>query len=538
MSFFCRRGKRQGGNMKKINKSLLCVLLALAITGCASGQTESRSDMNIIDAGDAAPIASGEELTTSATAAEKPVLPSVQTTTEQTLSEQSSSEQTSSEQTEPEIIAPEEDEPAETTATTAATTTTPAETTVATTTTPAETTTTTASTTTTAAATTTTTRRDEPVVLPVTNGALNYDEVRAVWISYLEYTELLTGKSEYTFRENISEAFDNCIDLGLNTVYVHARSHGDAYYDSELFPWSRYASGSINSAPAFDPLEIMVEEAHERDISIHAWINPLRLCSEADMKNYGDHIVAKWNKDSKTAGKYVVEVNGTYYLNPAYDEVIELICDGAQEILLNYEVDGLHIDDYFYPTTDASFDSEAFKASGDSYLSDFRFDNCDELVSALYDTVKSSNADALFSVSVQGSIENNYNQLYADVEKWCSYDGYLDYIVPQIYYGFDNSTQPYSECLSRWEEICTAGGVPLVVGLTVSKIGYEDVWAGEGEFEWIDDSAILARQLTEAMECRSYGGVSLYSYRSIYSAAAEVKSQVWDEIEEFTAVLG
>lgn len=522
--------------MKAIDKRILCVLLALALTGCASGQTESNSsDINIIDAGNAAPIASGAELTASVTATEKPVLTAVTTS-----SVQISSEQTSSGQTEPEEIIPEESAPAETTATTTAvTTTTPAETTTTTTTaattTPAETTATTAATTT--PATTTATRREEPVVVPATNGALNYDEVRGIWISYLEYSELLTGKSESVFRDNISEAFDNCVELGLNTVYVHARSHGDAYYDSELFPWSRYVSGSMNAAPSFDPLEIMVEEAHERDISIHAWINPLRLCSSSDMKNYGDHIVSDWNKDSKTSGRYVVEVNGTYYLNPAYDEVIELICDGAEEILLNYDVDGLHIDDYFYPTTDASFDSEAFKASGDSYLSDFRFDNCDELVSALYDTVKSANADALFSVSVQGSIENNYNQLYADVEKWCSYDGYLDYIVPQIYYGFDNSTQPYSECLSRWEEICAAGGVPLVVGLTVSKIGYEDVWAGEGEFEWIEDRSILARQLMEAMECRSYGGVSLYSYRSIYSAAAEVKSQVWDEIEEFTALL-
>ncbi len=532
--------------MKNTDKRILCVLLALTLTGCASAQTESRSDINIIDAGGAAPISSSAELTT-ASSAEEPVIrtePALsdevsvqapeQTTSEQTTSEQTTSEQTTSEQTTSEqttsvtttVPEPEETEPAETTTTTAETTTT------------AATTTTTAASTTIATTTTAVTTRQEPVVAPTVSGALNHDEVKGVWISYLEYTELLTGKSEYTFRENISEAFDNCVDLGLNTVYVHARSHGDAYYDSELFPWSRYASGSINSAPAFDPLEIMVEEAHERDISIHAWINPLRLCSASDMKNYGDHIVAKWNKDSKTAGKYVVEVNGTYYLNPAYDEVIDLICDGAEEILLNYDVDGLHIDDYFYPTTDSSFDSDAFAASGEAYLSDFRFDNCDELVSALYDSVKSTNADALFSVSVQGSIENNYNQLYADVEKWCAEDGFLDYIVPQIYYGFDNSTQPYSECLSRWEEICTAGGVPLVVGLTVSKIGYEDVWAGEGEFEWIEDSAILARQLTEAMECRSYGGVSLYSYRSIYSAAAEVKSQVWEEINGFTALLG
>lgn len=539
---------RYGGNMKKLTMCALCVLLALALTGCASQTTSDKPDINILDAGGATAIASGGAIQTSVV--DSPV--EVQTTaqTEQSTSAKQIApvEQTTSAQQE--TSEPEQaDTSTTTTATTASTTAsaTTADTTeetaeVTSATTTATTTTATTATTTTTTTTTMTTTVSEPVEVPVVSGqngysALNHDEVKGVWISYLEYTELMTGKSESTFRANISEAFDNICGLGLNTVYVHARSHGDAYYDSKLFPWSKYASGGIDTSPNYDPLEIMVEEAHERGLSIHAWINPLRLCSASDMKQYGDHIVSQWHRDEKTSGKYVVEVNGIYYLNPAYEDVIELICEGAQEIVANYDVDGLHIDDYFYPTTDASFDSAAFAESGEWMLSDFRFDNCDRLVEGLYDAVKDANPTALFSVSVQGSIENNYDNLYADVEKWCGESGYLDYIVPQIYYGFENSAQPYSTCLGRWEEMCSAGGVPLVVGLTVSKIGYEDVWAGAGEFEWIDDSSILARQLTEAQECRSYGGVCLYSYRSIYSADSSVAEQVWDEIEEFTAIL-
>ncbi len=534
---------RYGGNMKKLTMRALCVLLALALTGCASQTTSDKPDINIVDAGGAAAIASGGAIQTSAV--DSPVEVHTTLQAEQTTSAEQSAHVEQSTSVQQETSEPEQaDTTTTTTATTASTTTSATTTTTAITAedTSATTTATTTTAATTTASTTTTKITSAPVEVPVVSGqngykALNHDEVKGVWISYLEYSELMTGKSGSTFRANISEAFDNVCELGLNTVYVHARSHGDAYYDSELFPWSKYASGSIDTSPSFDPLEIMVEEAHERGLSIHAWINPLRLCSASDMKQYGDHIVSKWHKDTKTSGKYVVEVNGAYYLNPAYEDVIELICEGAQEIVANYDVDGLHIDDYFYPTTDASFDSAAFAESGEWMLSDFRFDNCDRLVKNLYDAVKDANSTALFSVSVQGSIENNYNNLYADVEKWCGESGYLDYIVPQIYYGFENSTQPYSTCLGRWEEMCSAGGVPLVVGLTVSKIGYEDVWAGAGEYEWIDDSSILARQLTEAQECTSYGGVCLYSYRSIYSAESSVAVQVWDEIEEFTAIL-
>ncbi len=528
--------------MKSTVKYALCMLLALSVTGCAVRSSDTiiveeylHQDEVDISEQFKNPVA----IAGGGAATEEPNIPEQDEQHAVTTEVTTQTEETS----EPAQPEPQETQPPQTTAVTTAQTTT-ATTTAATTTATTAATTTTAQTTTTTAATTTTSLStidipvNEPVVIEENAYvAMNYSEVKGVWISYLEYLEMMSGKSESQFRACISEALDNIEELGLNTVYVHARSHGDAYYESELFPWSKYASGSMDISPGYDPLEIMVEEAHQRDISIHAWINPLRLCGTADMSDYGDYIVSDWLEDYRTKGKYVVAVNGSYYLNPAYEEVIDLICDGAAEIVANYNVDGLHIDDYFYPTTDESFDRDAYLASGVDLLSDFRFDNCDLLVESLYEAVKEANSTALFSVSVQGSIDNNYNQLYADVERWCCVDGYLDYIVPQIYYGFDNSTQPYSECLSRWEDICSAGGVPLVVGLSVSKIGYEDTWAGAGADEWQNDSSILARQLLEAMECVSYGGACLYSYRSIYSAESSVKQQVLAEIEEFSAII-
>ena len=127
-------------------------------------------------------------------------------------------------------------------------------------------------------------------------------------------------------------------------MYVHVRSHSDAYYRSELFPWSKYVTGTLGKDPGYDPLEVMISEAHKRGISFHAWINPLRACGCSDISSYGSFPVYTFAKGDGMAGKYAVNVNDTYYLNPAYDEVTELIAAGAAEIVSNYDVDGLHID--------------------------------------------------------------------------------------------------------------------------------------------------------------------------------------------------
>lgn len=355
---------------------------------------------------------------------------------------------------------------------------------------------------------------------------LNYSEVKGVWISYLDLMTM-PSNSASAFRSAIAKVYDNCVELGLNTVYVHARSHSDAYYNSELFPYTKYLSGG------FDALEIMIDEAHKRDLSFQAWINPLRGCAVKDASRMNGYKFGDWIG----GGTKVVAVNGTYFLNPAYDDVIDYICDGAKEIVANYDVDGLHIDDYFYPTTDASFDSAAFKQSGYTKLSDFRFANCNNMVKSLYSTVKKSNPTAIFGASVQGNNSNNYNYMYIDVNKWCSESGYIDYIMPQIYFGFDNSTEPFEECVKKWDNIAASGDIPLIVGLTVSKIGYTDKWAGEGKNEWITDKEILKRQFLESCEQAQYGGIVLFRYGCIYSPASEVKELVDDEIDALKAVL-
>lgn len=346
--------------------------------------------------------------------------------------------------------------------------------------------------------------------------ALNYSEVKGVWISYLELNTLLTGKNEWEFTVSIREAFKNCADMGLNTVFVHVRSHGDAYYKSEYYPWSKYVTGTLGQAPDFDPLEIMIKEAHSLGLSFQAWINPYRLCGVSEMKNVSEkYPVGNWYKTSE--GKRVVAEGSYYYLNPGYSESNELIASGVKEILLNYQVDGIHIDDYFYPTTDASFDKAAFSDSGYSSLSAFRTDNCTKTVKALYNAVKETNSTALFGIAPQGNIQNNYDFMYADVKTWCAGSGYIDYIMPQIYFGFKNKAQPYDGVLDDWQDMVSGSSVKLIPGLGVYKIGNEDSYGGsDGRYEWLDDAEIIKRQIISAEGKVNYGGFVLYSYSHVF----------------------
>ena len=381
----------------------------------------------------------------------------------------------------------------------------------------------------------------ETTAAPVSSGsyysrngynALNFGEQKGVWISYLEFDSILKNKSESEFTAYIGKYFDNVRSLGFNTVYTHVRAFGDAYYPSSLFPSTNRFSGSYGSSCPFDALAVMVREAHNRGLSIHAWINPMRLMSDADIKGISDsYKIKQWYDSDEFRGKYIVKVNGTWYLNPAYPETVSLISDGVSEIVSKYNVDGIQIDDYFYPTTDASFDSAAYSASGTSSgLSEWRMGMVSNMVRKLYSAVKNVNPTAVFGISPQGSISNNYNDLYADVRTWCSQSGYVDYILPQIYYGFSNSTLPYSDTCAAWSSLVKNSNVKLVIGLAPYKIGAEDTWAGNGKFEWANNTDIISRQMAFAETLPNYGGVALYRYDSLFNPSADVSAAVKAEI--------
>ena len=356
-------------------------------------------------------------------------------------------------------------------------------------------------------------------------------EVRAVWISYLEYQSMLTGKSEKEFKNSIKAMFTNLANDGFNTVYVHARSHSDAYYNSDIFPWSVYCTRTEGQNPGFDPLKIMVKEAHAAGLKIEAWINPYRISGKTDTNKISKGNPAyKWLDTDKVV---VVEKTGIFY-NPADEDVIDLVVRGVEELVINYAVDGIHFDDYFYPTTDESLDSDYYKSykstGGRLSLAAWRRQNVNELISRVYSAVKSINPDCVFGVSPTGNTNSNYSALYCDVYTWVTSAGYVDYICPQLYYGFNHKSLPYLTVLDEFDDMITKSGVKLIIGLAAYKAGAEDTYAGStGKLEWTQNSDILSREVAAARRAKNYGGFALYRYDSLYNPAKSVAEIVGKE---------
>ncbi|MEG1621115.1 MAG: family 10 glycosylhydrolase [Oscillospiraceae bacterium] len=373
----------------------------------------------------------------------------------------------------------------------------------------------------------------------VMNSVVSNGEMRAVWISYLDFNTLLKGKSEGEFRTNIKKAFSNITDLGMNTVIVQVRPFSDALYYSDIFPISHIVTGTEGVDPGFDPLKIMVDYAHSYGLEIEAWINPYRVRNSGTKAELSSENPAKKWLDSGDLA--VVSHKAGISYNPASDKAIQLIVDGVAEIVQNYDVDGIHFDDYFYPTTEQSFDSQTYakyQSNGGSLsLANYRRENVNKLVRAVYSKIKSINPNVKFGISPQGNLENNFDQQYIDVDKWLSNQGYVDYICPQIYFGFENTKYPFAYTVKLWNDKIKVQGIELYIGMAPYKIGTEDKWAGEGKNEWIQSSNTLQRMVLESRKYSKCEGFFMYRYDSLINPIQSVKNQVNTEIENLNKVL-
>lgn len=348
------------------------------------------------------------------------------------------------------------------------------------------------------------------------SGSAVSGEISAVWISYLDLGPMLTGKSRSQFRSAIGNAFDKVADTGFNTVIVQVRPFADALYESDYFPWSYLCTGSEGQNPGYDPLTIMVDEAHSRGLEIEAWLNPYRVRSANYTKALSkDNQAYIWLEEGNEA---VIEYQGGIYYNPGSEEAQELILNGVEEIVENYDVDGIHLDDYFYPNPDASFDADTYESySGNLSLGNWRRQNVSMLVSRIYSTVKNNNAAVRFGISPSGNNDNNYSQQYADVKRWVQNSGYVDYICPQIYWGYDHSGMPYAETVKSWDNMVTSSSVKLIVGIGAYRLGESGEWSGTSD--------ILARMVKTARKTNHYGGVAMYRYDSLYNSAVPGQAQ-------------
>ena len=356
--------------------------------------------------------------------------------------------------------------------------------------------------------------------------------MKGIWISYIELQNVDFSTKE-SFTADITEMFDNCKNMGLNTVIVHVRSFGDAYYNSSFFPYSHIMTGTQGQNPGFDPLEIMVETAHTIGLRFEAWINPYRV----KLYNHPKELSA--DNPAQNSALTISTDSGIFY-NPALQEVRDLVTNGVIEIIQNYNVDGIHFDDYFYPDTAVELDENDYSAyNGNLSLENWRRENVNMLVRQVYSAIKQYDDNITFGISPQGNDDNNYHMQYSDVKLWMSEEGYADYIMPQLYWGFDYLTKGGSDRYGfknlsyEWSQYKKLDSVQLYIGLGAYRIGAGDGGANQQD-EWYNGHN-LADMITVINANPDLRGYALYSYNSLFDTSeyGQLKNS---EVESITNI--
>ena len=350
---------------------------------------------------------------------------------------------------------------------------------------------------------------------------------RAVWVSYLEWQQVDFSTPE-TFSGDIAVILDNIRNLGATVVLAQVRPFGDALYPSSYYPFSHLCTGQQGRDPGYDPLALLVQAAHDRGLALEAWVNPYRiqagltpaLCGTSPAKLHPD-----WVKYTDTGA----------YLDPANTAVRQYIADAVGELCANYDVDGIHFDDYFYPTTDPAFDAADYAASGTALTrDDWRRENVNALVELCHATAR--RYGVRFGVAPVGDPEQNYALQYSDAARWLR-QGTVDYLMPQLYWGQEyvkdgDTSHSLARLAGAWAALPLAAGVRLYAGLGAYRIGAGD--GSDAGSEWVSGRA-LADQLN-LLDRLGVQGAGLYRYASLFDAsdyaglaAAEVDAvrQVW-----------
>lgn len=348
-------------------------------------------------------------------------------------------------------------------------------------------------------------------------GVQKKSEDRGIFVSYIELGNYLRGKSADEGKKVIKQMISNIDDLGFNMVLLQVRTFSDAIYSSDIYPWSGVISGVEGEDFGYDILDVFIEYCHKKKMKLFAWINPYRIRGDEDISDISDK-----NPAYSYLNTDVVYVGGGVYYNPAKEEVKDLIVDGVDEIVSRYDVDGIMFDDYFYPNNEIDLkDFQAYQEKNpDVTIDEFRLMQVNELIRRVHDVCRQY--DVLFAISPDGNIENNYQKHYADVKLWGSSREYVDYLMPQIYYGFYNETKAFVSVLEEWEEIATE--VSLFPVLAFYKVGAVDTFARSGSEEWLKYDDIIMREIILTRNLRQYQGFSLFRYDYLFNSELETST--------------
>ncbi|MEB7452070.1 glycoside hydrolase family 10 protein [Lysinibacillus sphaericus] len=374
-------------------------------------------------------------------------------------------------------------------------------------------------------------------------------EMRGVWISTVLNLDMKAGMNKEQYTAWARQTLDQLKANKFNTVIYQVRPTNDAMYASELAPWSSYITGKKQGTnPGYDPLTILVEESHKRGMELHAWMNPYRVTmSGQKLTDLAPDNVAI------THPNWVVKYGKQYYLNPGLPEVQDYLVEIVRELVANYDVDAVHMDDYFYPYKIANEvfpDQAAYKKYGASFnkVEDWRRNNVNRLVENLYTAIKETKPYVQFGISPFGvwrnkSLDktgsdtragvNNYDDLYADVRTWIQ-NGTIDYITPQIYWSRTLSVAKYGTLLDWWShEVQTYAKthpVHLYIGLADYKVG------NDSDAAWKNKMELPSQILENRSEKVAADGQMHFSLRSFQSNKLGYATIVSQQLYNYTAM--
>lgn len=345
-------------------------------------------------------------------------------------------------------------------------------------------------------------------------------EMRAVWIATvanIDWPDYPTTNSEIQ-KTSFIRLLDYHKSNGINTVIVQVRPSSDAIYPSVFEPWSQWLTGVQGQAPTplYDPLDFMITETHKRGIEFHAWVNPYRAVNNIFNSSVSEQHVTKTHPD------WFITYGEKKIFDPGNKDCQHYVIEVVKDIVTRYQVDAIHIDDYFYPypIPGKKFnDAASFNKYGNGLkLDDWRRSNVDSIVFNLYTSIKKIKPNCQFGVSPFGVWRNadrdprgsntqagptNYDVLYADILLWLK-NGWVDYVAPQLYWEIGYKKADCEVLIDWWSKNCF--GKNCYIGLGVYRAGSNKAWK---------DKSQLPKQIEKIRKTPNVQGMVFYSSRSL-----------------------
>ncbi|MDX5483292.1 MAG: family 10 glycosylhydrolase [Hymenobacteraceae bacterium] len=368
-------------------------------------------------------------------------------------------------------------------------------------------------------------------------------EFRGVWVATVQNidwpSKAAVGANAALQKQELVQLLDEHQKAGINAVMLQVRPATDAFYGKSRELWSRFLTGEQGKAPEpyYDPLEFAVEEAHKRGMELHAWFNPYRATTDlVDSLVSNSHI-------TRTKPEWFFAYGSKKYFNPGLPDVRAYIVDVIMDVVRNYDIDGVHFDDYFYPYPEKQSlpDSATYALYGQDFpvIDDWRRNNVDVLIQTLAENIHAEKRHVKFGISPfgiwrnkaqdpEGSESNGfsgYSALYADARKWVK-EGWVDYINPQIYFPFHYPAAPYEKLLDWWSD--NAYGKHVYVGQAAYR-------ALEDRDGWRDRQQ-LPNQMRYLRNNKNVQGSVFFSSRSLTNNLAGFRDSLQHDFYRYPAL--